>query len=606
MIQLQPAPRLTRARCVSDESLATMRAGLVPVVFVSILAAASVIPQTASAAWPQFGRAISSVLGDQLVPRIATDGANGAIISWLDRRTFPFNIDAQHVLATGDVDPAWPANGRALLTGALVATIVPTGQEFPDIVSDGVGGAIITWPDARDNILGLDIYVQHILASGAVDDNWPVNGTTVTVARGQQTNPLIVSDGDGGAIIAWTDGRAGATVNDLDIYAAHVSRKGLVDGSWPDNGTPLSTAPGAQFSPAILADGAGGAIVTWTDARGGNPGTDIFAQHVLASGQLDPAWPVNGRAISVATGTQFTARIISDGATGAIVAWTDNRDGTNEIFAQRVLISGAIFPGWPINGRFVSVGGIDEVLPTLAPDGANGAIVAWGGGRSGHHNMRAHHLLGSGVLDAAWPVGGASLSFASSEETFQVMVSDGAGGAIVAWQQGAFDIFAQHVLASGTLDPAYPVNGRPLVNLPGQQQNPAIVASGANGAIVAWADERNGNDFDIFAMQVLEALPTGVHDTTPSFTFASPSPNPANATATLRFDLPRETSVRLNIYDVAGRRVRELTSGVRPAGETAITWDLRDGEGHAVASGLYFARLEVQGRAVTRKIMTVK
>jgi hypothetical protein len=215
-------------------------------------------------------------------------------------------------------------------------------------------------------------------------------------------------------------------------------------------------------------------------------------------------------------------------------------------------------------------------------------------------------VLGSGVLDAAWPVGGISLSFASSEETSQVMVSDGAGGAVVAWQQGAFDIFAQHVLAAGTLDPAYPQNGRPLVNLPGQQQNPAIVASGAGGAIVTWADERSGNDFDIFAMQVLEALPTGVHDTTPGFTFASPSPNPASALAILRFDLPNETSVRLNIYDVAGRRVRELDSGRETAGEHAVAWDLRDGEGHGVASGLYFARLEAGGRAVTRKIMMVK
>ncbi|HXS08895.1 MAG TPA: FlgD immunoglobulin-like domain containing protein [Candidatus Krumholzibacteria bacterium] len=107
-------------------------------------------------------------------------------------------------------------------------------------------------------------------------------------------------------------------------------------------------------------------------------------------------------------------------------------------------------------------------------------------------------------------------------------------------------------------------------------------------------------------MQVLEALPTGVRDTTPSFTFASPSPNPASATATLRFDLPRESNVRLSIYDVAGRRVRELDSGVRTAGDHAITWDLRDTSGRAVASGVYFARLEVEGRAATRKIMTLK
>ena len=41
------------------------------------------------------------------------------------------------------------------------------------------------------------------------------------------------------------------------------------------------------------------------------------------------------------------------------------------------------------------------------------------------------------------------------EQNGAVIVPDGAGGAIVTWQDGATDIFAQHVLASGVLDPAF-------------------------------------------------------------------------------------------------------------------------------------------------------
>src|SRR5437867_3572289 len=65
------------------------------------------------------------------------------------------------------------------------------------------------------------------------------------------------------------------------------------EAAWPHSpgvNVPLCTSAGNQFSPTVASDGAGGAIVTWQDLRsGGNP--DIYAQHVLASGAVDGAWP---------------------------------------------------------------------------------------------------------------------------------------------------------------------------------------------------------------------------------------------------------------------------------------------------------------------------
>jgi hypothetical protein len=52
--------------------------------------------------------------------------------------------------------------------------------------------------------------------------------------------------------------------------------------------------------------------------------------------------------------------------------------------------------------------------------------------------------------------------------------------------------------------------------------------------------------------------------------------------------------------------VRELASGAQPAGEHAIAWDLRDQSGRAVGAGLYFARLEAAGQALTRKLATLQ
>lgn len=572
-----------------------------PAALVLALAAAA---RLASADWPSFGRALVAAPGDQIGPAIASDGAGGAIVAWHDRRQFPFNIDVQHVLASGEVDAAWAANGQALLSASLAQSIVPQGKEFPAIAADGAGGAIVAWPDGRSAANGLDVYAQHLLASGSVDPSWPVDGTTVCSAPGEQILPLIVADGAGGAFIAWADDRSGT--NNRDVFAQHVLASGLVDPRWPANGAAVCTALKSQVVVGMVGDGAGGILLAWTDFRSGNPGSDIFAEHVLESGVVDPAWPVDGFGLCTAPGSQFGPQAVSDGAHGAIVTWTDTRDGTNQIFAERVLVTGAIAPGWPVNGRLVSIGGADEVVPTLVSDGASGAVVAWGGGSGGHHNMRAQHLLATGVLDASWLATGVSLSFASTEETSQVMASDGGGGAIVAWQQGGSDVFAQHVLASGALDPIYPVNGRAVVAIPGQEREPDIVATGPDGAIVTWIDDRSGND-DIYALQVQAAGTVGVPPSpSPDLSLLPPRPNPARVSMTLRYALPRGAGVSLAIFDVTGRRIRSLVSAPQPAGEHVVDWDLRDEQGRAVNAGVYFARLDVEHRTLARILATVR
>jgi hypothetical protein len=77
-----------------------------------------------------------------------------------------------------------------------------------------------------------------------------------------------------------------------------------------------------------VADGVGGFFVIWDDLRSGNPGVDILAQHVLRSGTVDPVWPLNGRALTAATGTQSGARVVSDGGSGAIATWTTRATAT--------------------------------------------------------------------------------------------------------------------------------------------------------------------------------------------------------------------------------------------------------------------------------------
>lgn len=85
------------------------------------------------------------------------------------------------------------------------------------------------------------------------------------------------------------------------------------------------------------------------------------------------------------------------------------------------------------------------------------------------------------------------------------------------------------------------------------------------------------------------------------------TPNPFNPTTTIHFELAGESLVRIEMYNATGALVRTLVDGARGAGKHAVDWDGTDRTGAAVASGVYFARLVVNGAlADTRKLMLLK
>lgn len=81
-------------------------------------------------------------------------------------------------------------------------------------------------------------------------------------------------------------------------------------------------------------------------------------------------------------------------------------------------------------------------------------------------------------------------------------------------------------------------------------------------------------------------------------------PNPFNAATEVDFVLDRDASVRLRVYDLAGRLVRTLVDEGRPAGPHTAFWDGRSDEGRTVASGAYVYRLDA-GSTVLMKRMTL-
>jgi hypothetical protein len=84
------------------------------------------------------------------------------------------------------------------------------------------------------------------------------------------------------------------------------------------------------------------------------------------------------------------------------------------------------------------------------------------------------------------------------------------------------------------------------------------------------------------------------------------SPNPFVSTTLIRFGLPRDGHVTLEVFDLLGRRVRRLADGERVAGEHAIRWDGRDDDGSRLGAGLYFTRLVWNGEARRSKVVLAR
>ncbi len=93
----------------------------------------------------------------------------------------------------------------------------------------------------------------------------------------------------------------------------------------------------------------------------------------------------------------------------------------------------------------------------------------------------------------------------------------------------------------------------------------------------------------------------------PKFTtLAQNYPNPFNPTTTIRFELKEKGPVTIRIYNVAGQLVRTLVDGVRDAAAYSVEWDGANDRGGAVASGIYFYKMETKGFSQTKKMVLLR
>jgi len=269
---------------------------------------------------------------------VCADPAGGVWVSYASWTASTPRVVVGHV----------PPNG-ATTAVSFASSDATDSQDGSTVVPDGSGGAFVVWLHQGPSAVP-EVRAQHLLADGTYAGGWPAAGLVVcsspteagTIAHFDATYAFYresaVPDGAGGLYVAWTDHRASAT--DGDVYAQHVLGDGTLAPGWPVDGLAVCTAAGDQRQPVAAADGQGGLLLAWQDARGAD--RDITVQRLDAAGNAAPNWPAGGLPLCTATGDQVEPRIVTDGAAGAIVAWTDGRGPRTQVYAARVTYDAAV------------------------------------------------------------------------------------------------------------------------------------------------------------------------------------------------------------------------------------------------------------------------
>lgn len=544
------------------------------------------------AGWvPYFGVPLCNATESQMWPIIISDGAGGAIVAWTDYRAgLSADIYAQRISLGGNT--LWTAGG-------VPACGDPYSQSVPAMTADGAGGAIIVWEDNRGGTR--DIYGQRVDAGGAV--LWGAAGTAVCGAAANQKAPAIVSDGAGGAIVAWVDLRSGVSA---DVYAQRVGPGGEL--LWAADGAAICAAPGAQTNIVLATDGAGGAIVAWEDRRAGSSVPRVYAQRVDASGGV--LWTVDGLAVCPASPYMVNPAIAPDDAGGAAIVWENTWSGATApvLLAQRVASDGG-FP-WGACGLSLCSDPTGQTNPVLATDAEGALLIAWQDLRGGAATPDIYVQKIDRETRLLWGSGGTAVCALEGAQSSPAIVPTADGG-IVAWQDfrsgNSPEIYAQKIDEFGMA--AWPEDGAVVCWVRDFQEAPVAVSDGEDGVIVAWQDFRNLVDYDVYAQRVRSSgvvTDAGDADAPQSSFLAQNVPNPFNPAALIAFGLDRPARVSLRVFDVSGRLVRTLVEGELRAGRHETVWNGTDSRGARAASGVYFYRLEAGGIVRTRKMTLLR
>ncbi|MCK4233637.1 hypothetical protein KAX75_04360 [candidate division WOR-3 bacterium] len=417
----------------------------------------------------------------------------------------------------------------------------------------------------------------------------------ISIEPGNQHYPAIAWDGSN-FLVVWGDWRNNS---DYDIYGQRVDSLGDTLGQFT-----ISTVADNQENPAVAWDGTNHHVV-WQDYRNGSD-WNIYGQRVNPSGGLEDTNFV----ISIASGNQSLPAIAWDGI-NYLVAWRDSRNGSFDIYGQRVNPSG----GLQGNNFAISTATDVQCWPAIASDSIN-YFVVWQDCRSGGYENA--DIYGQMINHSGDTLGQFAISTATDGQQIPAIAWDGINYLVV-WhdtRNGYPDIYGQMVNPSGGLvDPDFPIS------IAANHQCYSAIAWNDTRYLIAWDDCRTSlTDWDIYGN--IDVGQTGIKEVETEnlhkLVEINLYPNPFREKVEIKFRMTEnrgqnpenrnnESDISIRIFDVTGRKVREFilypSSFILPA---KLEWDGKDFRNQGCPIGFYFCRFEVENIVEIKKLLLLR
>jgi len=382
-------------------------------------------------------------------PGITGDNSGGAIVTYAVYETLTEqDYYVQRISPAGDF--LW--GGRGVLIGS-------TGNGIPwsEAVSDGSGGAIVSWweclPEVPGEPTSCQSYVARIDAEGDVQWQWGREGVKIE---------SMIADGAGGVII-------GVWVADTKGSLVKIDAEGNLP--WGEDGVSVGLVP--EYLNQMVSYGSGGVIVVGYTFQGDSDA--VYAQRVDSQGNM--LWGSDGAQVFV--GPAESPRVASDGSGGGIIVFEQVTPSTDsDIYVQKVDAEGDIL--WGPDGVPICVGPSHQYSPQIVADGAGGAIVFWVDERGvcaqrvdadGHKPWNEDVLL--------------------CDSTYVRIASDGSGGAFCV----SYDGVAKRLDATGT--ELWGSDGITFTPEAIHEPGLALVPDDCGGLLISWAEDVKWRHYEI-------------------------------------------------------------------------------------------------------------
>ena len=525
----------------------------------------------------------ASTLGQRWGPVAEFASIDGFGLAWTERQ------DADGDISFGIFD----TTGQRVLAEELLVNDDATGAPStePDIAWSSDFWDLVVFTDERSD--AGDIFVQSLSNVGeAAGANRRVNQDA---GVDRQSRPSLATS-ENAAIVVWLDNRQLNGISGQRIYGRFVD----IWGGFATGEMRLSDSGQAavKAEPCAAISNTGRTLVVWVDRRGGSP--QIYGQWLSADHQIDGSnFAVSNSSVDLDNDNLYAG---SDEFGRFYVVWLDRGQTEPAVRCTWYMADGAGGGSFTWVSPLAGVS-IEEIAAAVHGDGL--VSLLWSGYDSDTRKLYLTQVDKNGTE----LISNREVADDPTSEAEQIdLAVDESGYHSTVWIDHRDGIrLAYYQIFDDNLVPVGP-NTAVSSAAPEFMKSPSVSAH--HGRLwITWSDPRQ-DGLNIYGTTNVY-LPTDVgggdDPKLPRFFQLSQNyPNPFNPSTTIQFSLPSASHVRLTVYNLLGRQVRELADAYFSAGSHEVVWDGTDESGQTAATGIYLYRMTAGDFVEQRKMLLIK